>query len=66
MAAWSRQSALTRPVIAFELFSRGKRAPSALVSRPGEPRLVFDYPCEPRWPHSIVAVAREGFGVVAT
>ena len=36
-------------------------APSALVGRPGEPRLVFDYPCEARWPHSIVAVAREGF-----
>jgi hypothetical protein len=64
--------------VAFELFSRWKAspyetcvrpfgtAPSALVSRPGEPRLVFDYPCEAGRPHSIVAVAREGFGVVAT
>ena len=40
--------------------------PSALVSRPGEPRLVFDYPREAGWLHSIVGVAREGFGVVAT
>jgi hypothetical protein len=37
------------------------RRPSALVSRPGEPRLVFDYLCEAGWPHSIVEVAREGF-----
>jgi hypothetical protein len=34
---------------------------STLVSRRGEPRLVFDYPCEAGWPHSIVEVAREGF-----
>ena len=37
------------------------RRPSGLVSRPGEPRLVFDYLCEAGWPHSIVEVAREGF-----
>ena len=37
------------------------RRPSSLVSRPGEPRLVFDYLCEVGWPHSIVEVAREGF-----
>ena len=37
------------------------RRPSTLVSRPGEPRLVFDYLCEAGWPHSIVEVAREGF-----
>jgi hypothetical protein len=37
------------------------RRPSTLVSRPGEPRLVFDYLCEAGWPHSIVEVTREGF-----
>jgi hypothetical protein len=37
------------------------RRQSALVSRPGEPLLVFDYLCEAGWPHSIVEVAREGF-----
>ena len=37
------------------------RRPSVLVSRPAEPRLVFDYLCEAGWPHSIVAVAREVF-----
>ena len=36
------------------------RRPSVLVSRPGEPTVVFDYLCEAGWPHSIVAVAREG------
>ena len=34
---------------------------STLVSRRGEPRLVFDHLCEAGWPHSIVEVAREGF-----
>jgi hypothetical protein len=34
---------------------------STLVSRRGEPRLVFDQMCEAGWPHSIVEVAREGF-----
>jgi MgsA AAA+ ATPase C terminal len=34
---------------------------SGLVSRRGEPRLVFDQVCEAGWPHSIVEVAREGF-----
>jgi hypothetical protein len=37
------------------------RRRSGLVSRRGEPRLVFDYLCEAGWPHSIVEVAREGF-----
>jgi hypothetical protein len=37
------------------------RRRSTLVSRRGEPRLVFDYLCEIGWPHSIVEVAREGF-----
>jgi hypothetical protein len=37
------------------------RRRSTLVSRRGEPRLVFDYLCEAGWPHSIVEVAREGF-----
>ena len=37
------------------------RRPSILVSRPGEPRLVFNSLCEAGWPHSIVEVAREGF-----
>ena len=37
-----------------------RRSP-ALVGRPGEPRLVFDYLCEAGWPHSILEVAREGF-----
>jgi hypothetical protein len=37
------------------------RRPSALASRAGEPRVVFDYLCEAGWPHSIVEVAREGF-----
>jgi hypothetical protein len=37
------------------------RRPSGLVSRRGEPRLVFDCLCEAGWPHSIVEVAREGF-----
>ena len=34
---------------------------STLVSRRGEPRVVFDHLCEAGWPHSIVEVAREGF-----
>jgi hypothetical protein len=34
---------------------------STLVSRRGEPRVVFDYLCEAGWPHSIVGAAREGF-----
>ena len=37
------------------------RRRSGLVSRRGEPRLVFDYLCEAGWPHSIIEVAREGF-----
>ena len=37
------------------------RRRSTLISRRGEPRLVFDYLCEAGWPHSIVEVAREGF-----
>ena len=37
------------------------RGRSTLVSRRGEPRLVFDHLCEAGWPHSIVEVAREGF-----
>jgi MgsA AAA+ ATPase C terminal len=37
------------------------RRPSGLVSRRGEPRLVFDNLCEAGWPHSIVEIAREGF-----
>jgi hypothetical protein len=37
------------------------RRRSVLVSRRGEPQLVFDYLCEAGWPHSIVEVAREGF-----
>jgi hypothetical protein len=37
------------------------RRRSTLVSRRGEPRLVFDYLCEAGWSHSIVEVAREGF-----
>jgi hypothetical protein len=37
------------------------RRRSALRSRRGEPRLVFDQLCEAGWPHSIVEVAREGF-----
>jgi hypothetical protein len=34
---------------------------STLVSRRGEPRLVFDHLCEAGWPHSVVEVVREGF-----
>jgi len=51
------------PVRALALrFALGTdRRRSALVSRRGEPRLVFDYLCEAGWPHSIVEVAREGF-----
>ena len=37
------------------------RRRSSLVSRRGEPGLVFDYLCEAGWPHSVVEVAREGF-----
>ena len=37
------------------------RHQSGLVSRRGEPRVVFDHLCEAGWPHSIVEVAREGF-----
>jgi hypothetical protein len=37
------------------------RPASGLVSRRGEPRLVFDRLCEAGWPHSIVEVARESF-----
>ena len=37
------------------------RQGSGLVSRRGEPRVVFDCLCEAGWPHSIVEVAREGF-----
>jgi hypothetical protein len=32
-----------------------------LVSRRGDPRVVFDQLCEAGWPHTIVEVAREGF-----
>ena len=41
------------------------RRPSALVSRPGEPRLVFDHLCEAGWPHSIVESRARGSGVSA-
>jgi MgsA AAA+ ATPase C terminal len=34
---------------------------STLVSRRGDPRVVFDQLCEAGWPHTIVEVAREGF-----
>jgi hypothetical protein len=34
---------------------------STLVSRRGDPRVVFDLLCEAGWPHTIVEVAREGF-----
>ena len=37
------------------------RRRSTLMSRRGEPQVVFDYLCEVGWPHSIVEVAREGF-----
>jgi hypothetical protein len=37
------------------------RRRSGLVSRRGEPQLVFKCLCEAGWPHSIVQVAREGF-----
>jgi len=36
------------------------RRRSTLMSRRGEPRLVFDSLGEAGWPHSIVEVAREG------
>jgi hypothetical protein len=50
----------TRALALWYAFGTDRR-PSTLVSRPGEPRLVFDYLCEAGWPHSIVEVAREGF-----
>jgi hypothetical protein len=34
---------------------------STLVSRRGDPRVVFDQLCEASWAHTIVEVAREGF-----
>jgi hypothetical protein len=34
---------------------------STLVSRRGDPRVVFDQLCEAGWAHTIVEVAREGF-----
>jgi hypothetical protein len=34
---------------------------STLVSRRGDPLLVFDQLCETGWPHTIVEVAREGY-----
>ena len=37
------------------------RRRSTLMSRRGEPQVVFDYLCEAGWPHSLVEVAREGF-----
>ena len=37
------------------------RRRSTLMSRRGEPQVVFDYLCEAGWPHSIVEVAREEF-----
>jgi hypothetical protein len=43
----------------FALGTDRRRSP--LVSRRGEPRLVFDHLCEAGWPHSIVEVVREGF-----
>ena len=50
----------TRALALWYAFGTDRR-PSTLVSRPGEPRLVFDYLCEAGWPHSIVEIAREGF-----
>ena len=37
------------------------RHQSSLVSRRGEPQLVFDQLCEAGWPHTMVEIAREGF-----
>ncbi len=55
------QGAIEKRALALWYALGTDRRPSALVSRPGEPRLVFDRLCEAGWPHSIVEVAREGF-----
>jgi hypothetical protein len=36
------------------------------VSRRGDPRAVFEQLYEAGWPHTIVEVAREGFGAPAS
>ena len=55
------QGAVDKRALALWYALGTDRRPSALVIRPGEPRLVFDSLCEAGWPHSIVEVAREGF-----
>lgn len=43
----------------YALGTNGRR--SALLPRPGQPRVVFDYLCEAGFPHSVVEIAREGY-----
>lgn len=39
----------------------GGRPGGRLPARKGEPRAAFDWLCERGWPHTIVAIAREGY-----
>jgi MgsA AAA+ ATPase C terminal len=57
----TRQRSVHERALALRYALGTDRRPSGLVSRRGEPRLVFDRLCEAGWPHSIVEVAREGF-----
>ena len=55
------QGAVEKRALALWYALGTDRRPSSLISRPGEPRLVFDCLCEAGWPHSVVEIAREGF-----
>jgi hypothetical protein len=57
----TREGAIHKRALALWYAPGTNRRPSTLVSRRGEPRLVFDSLCEVGWPHSIIEVAREGF-----
>ena len=61
MVATGQRSVHVRALALWYAVGTDRRR-SGLASRRGEPRLVFDYLCEAGWPHSVVEVAREGFG----
>jgi hypothetical protein len=61
MAVATGQGSVQERALALWFALGTDRRRSTLVSRRGEPRLVFDQLCEAGWPHSIVEVAREGF-----
>src|SRR5271166_2951582 len=61
MVATGQRSVHVRALALWYAVGTDRRR-SGLASRRGGPRLVFDYLCEAGWPHSVVEVAREGFG----